>query len=860
MAKSNTGGRSQSRETGATVAERLPEDDEKSERVSEFLDRAADTSSSVNSSIVDKVKEIRWERDRGPFLLALFGVFLITWIGLLLVIAVLFLPINGGQIGSGPGQVTFLAALGYTAYVGLKVRNHINDRIRAAEISEFPTEDTVPEALSLLDSDDLQAQGFACGALATVAEDSAGKVVKNGNREPEWIVDRAAELLTTPISEIRVRAAALFRSFSLEYPEHLMDHDGTIVSALTYPDSGVQGHMAYTAGTLGYNYPDERDTFIEPLVECLNDQDKNVRMAACRGLFRLAGPEVEDEVVPPLERVRENDSNPEVRQEADQALQAIRNKTDDESATGDETYIQPPPDVDFDDVAGMAELKSKLRTRVIEPFNADDLADRYGDLSTTGILFHGPPGTGKTHLAECLAGELGVNYASVAAGDIVTEYTGDASNIQQLFAEARSNQPALVFIDEIDSLAGDRSAIDQSEGKREVVTQLLDELSDLNEDDDVVIIGATNAVDEVDDAMLRPGRFDAKIEVPRPDGKARLEIFEHYMAEIDAPTEPIDEEEFVRETSGLTASAIEELVKRAARKAYERARDTGETEAITEVDVFESIKELSAEQGKAGRFIESPPNVDFDDVAGMAELKDELREKVIDPIENPELYEEYGIGVENGFLLYGPPGTGKTHVSRCLAGELDVSFINAKAGDLVSKWIGEGAENVQEMFAEARNNDPCLVFIDEIDALATSRGGRHQQQSERQMVNQFLEGLSTINDSDKKVVVIGATNRPEDVDDAMLRSGRLTEKIEVPPPDAEARLAIFRQHLQAPIDDLDEDRFADLTDGMVAADMENLADRVARRVMERAREKDADEPGVTTDDIEQATKQLRAHS
>jgi len=239
-------------------------------------------------------------------------------------------------------------------------------------------------------------------------------------------------------------------------------------------------------------------------------------------------------------------------------------------------------------------------------------------------------------------------------------------------------------------------------------------------------------------------------------------------------------------------------------------------------------------QGQKTQFLSGPPDMDFSDVAGMEELKRELDSKIIDPLANPEFYDEYGLGIENGILFYGPPGTGKTYMAKALAGQLGINHISAKAGDLVSKWIGEGAQNVQRMFDEARANQPCLIFIDEIDALATDRG-THQSKSERQMVNQFLEELTELSDDDHNVIVIGATNRIDDIDSAMLRTGRFTEKIEVPPPDAEARVAVFRMHLSAPSEQLAWNEIVEQTEGFVASDMESVAQRAARKAMQRAR-------------------------
>lgn len=276
--------------------------------------------------------------------------------------------------------------------------------------------------------------------------------------------------------------------------------------------------------------------------------------------------------------------------------------------------------------------------------------------------------------------------------------------------------------------------------------------------------------------------------------------------------------------SGVTGWVLWQSRKQAHQRQADRSQDQNQ----------QRQGDNSQNQGQQTQFVSPPPDMDFSDVAGMDDLKHELHSKIIDPLANPEFYDEYGLGIENGILFYGPPGTGKTYMAKALAGQLGINHISAKAGDLVSKWIGEGAQNVQRMFDEARANQPCLIFVDEIDALATDRG-THQSKSERQMVNQFLEELTELSDGDHNVIVIGATNRIDDIDSAMLRTGRFTEKIEVPPPDAEARVAVFRMHLSAPSEQLSWHEIAEQTEGFVASDMESVAQRAARKAMQRAR-------------------------
>lgn len=240
-------------------------------------------------------------------------------------------------------------------------------------------------------------------------------------------------------------------------------------------------------------------------------------------------------------------------------------------------------------------------------------------------------------------------------------------------------------------------------------------------------------------------------------------------------------------------------------------------------------------QGKEmeGKYITAPPEMGFENVAGMEGLKAELTERIIEPLEKPEQYEQYGLSVDNGFLLYGPPGTGKTYISKALAGEIGINYMEIKGTDVISKFVGEGSERVAEIFEEARANQPVLLFIDEIDALTPSRGGSNQHQDQTQVVNSFLEEISEINEKDQEIVLIGATNRKDEIDDAMLRSGRLGNHIEVPLPGPKARVKIFDAHLDAPRHEIDPQEIADHSQGLTAADMERVAKEAARQAMKK---------------------------
>ncbi len=256
--------------------------------------------------------------------------------------------------------------------------------------------------------------------------------------------------------------------------------------------------------------------------------------------------------------------------------------------------------------------------------------------------------------------------------------------------------------------------------------------------------------------------------------------------------------------------------------------------------------------GRSTQYVSEPPDIDFDAVAGMESVKTELRERVIEPLQEPEKYAKYGLSVENGFLLYGPPGTGKTYLSKALAGELGINYVGIKGADIISKWLGEGTQNVAALFDEARRHQPCLIFIDEIDALTPERGGANQHQDQTQTVNQFLEEVSDVNEGDERVVIVAATNRRDQIDPAMLRSGRLSVQIEVGNPGPKTRVAIFDTHLDAPrAADLDAKRIAEASGGLSAADMEQVATEAARSAMQR-------EDAVTNDDVVTAIENVRS--
>jgi SpoVK/Ycf46/Vps4 family AAA+-type ATPase len=507
------------------------------------------------------------------------------------------------------------------------------------------------------------------------------------------------------------------------------------------------------------------------------------------------------------------------------------------------SLLDPAPDRCFNDVGGMQELLDTFRQSVIGPVKRPDVYESYGLDPLTGVILHGPPGCGKTYIAGALAGQLDYALLEVTPSDLTSKYMGKpADNVSDVFSIAKANEPCVLLLDELDAVAGDREGTEQT-SQRQLVNQLLTELESLD-DAAVLVLAATNRLDDIDDAVLRTGRFDEQIEVPPPDARARWEILRIHLEErpLDADLElrPI-----VEATAGYAASDLEYIAETGAHRALSEQAPIGTAHLREALDQVESsVPDWAGSALGEGKTVTQPEDVDlaartlvtpavdrtFADVGGMAGLLDTLDEQVIDPLSNSEAYEEYDLGVTNGLLLYGPPGCGKTHVAGALAGELDYALLDVTPADLTSKWMGKPAQNVNDLFAIARANQPCLLFIDELDAVAASRSGS-QNTSQRQLVNQLLTELEAVDGTD--VVVVAATNRVEDIDEAIRRSGRFDERIEVPPPDAGARVEILRVQLaDRPVeDDVDWATIAEHTDGYAASDIALLADNAARRAM-----------------------------
>ncbi|EFW93195.1 AAA family ATPase, CDC48 subfamily protein [Haladaptatus paucihalophilus DX253] len=500
---------------------------------------------------------------------------------------------------------------------------------------------------------------------------------------------------------------------------------------------------------------------------------------------------------------------------------------------------QARPDVTYEDIGGLERELEQVREMIELPMRHPELFSRLGIDPPKGVLLHGPPGTGKTLMAKAVANEIDAYFQTISGPEIMSKYYGESEEqLREVFEEAEQNSPAIIFIDELDSIAPKREEAG-GDVERRVVAQLLSLMDGLEERGEVTVIAATNRVDAVDPALRRGGRFDREIEIGVPDREGRLEILQVHTRGMPL-ADGVDLEAYADNTHGFVGADLESLARESAMNALRRVRpeldlDSEEIPA----DVLESLKVTEADFKEALKGIEPSalrevfvevPDVTWQDVGGLENTKERLRETIQWPLDYPEVFQALDMQAAKGVLMYGPPGTGKTLMAKAVANESDSNFISIKGPELLSKWVGESEKGVREVFSKARENAPTVVFFDEIDSIATERGrdgGGGTQVSER-VVSQLLtelDGLEELED----VVVIATSNRPDLIDSALLRPGRLDRHVHVPVPDEEARHAIFEVHTRhKPLaDDVDLEELAEQTDGYVGADIEAVCREAA---------------------------------
>jgi transitional endoplasmic reticulum ATPase len=513
--------------------------------------------------------------------------------------------------------------------------------------------------------------------------------------------------------------------------------------------------------------------------------------------------------------------------------------------SGDFQIETPDELISFDDVGGMDKLKQEVRETIGLMLEHPDEADRYG-IEWNGILLHGPPGVGKTFFARAIAGQYELNLIHVSTGDLVSSLVGgSARNIDKAFETALQNLPCLLFFDEFDSVAQRRDNTPDQESRR-TVNQLLTALEAHRDERKLLVMAATNSIEHLDPAVIRPGRFDRHIRIDLPDADARRAIFETELE--DRPTGAIDLDELVRRTEGMTPAAIEKLVEMAALDVFREATETG-----SNVDVDEAHL-LSALERVGGQDRPTVEHWTWDSLILPPAIKAQL-EQLQAVIEDPESAQRFGVDPPTGLLLAGPPGTGKTTIAKVLAAQARASFYPVSGADVMSKWVGESERNIRQLFERARENRPSIIFIDEIDAIAGRRGSIEVHDSQ---INQLLSEIDGIA-GQRGVFLIGATNRPDQLDPALLRGGRLSRTVVLGLPDEQARLAILRLHTaRMPTVGVRLDELARATDGMSPADLKALAQEAALAAM--ARDGSAESPAVTHEDFEEALERLRAGS
>jgi transitional endoplasmic reticulum ATPase len=508
---------------------------------------------------------------------------------------------------------------------------------------------------------------------------------------------------------------------------------------------------------------------------------------------------------------------------------------------GGDFEVQSPDELtDFSDVGGMEELKREVQDTVGLMLQHPDHAEKYG-IEWNGILLHGPPGVGKTFFARAIAGEYDLNLIHVSTGDLVSSLQGgSAQNIDKAFETALQNLPCLLFFDEFDSVAQRRGETPDQESRR-TVNQLLTALEAYRDERRLLVMAATNSIGHLDPAVIRPGRFDRHIRIDLPDADARRAIFE---AELDERpvAQDIELDELVRRTEGMTPAAISKIVDSAALDVFREATRSGEHLVVDTGHLVRAVEQYG------GRDRPTVEHWTWDSLVLAPAIKSQLQQLQA-VIEDPEAAVRFGVDPPTGLLLAGPPGTGKTTVAKVLAAQARSSFYPISGADVMSKWVGQSEQNIRQLFERARENRPSIIFIDEIDAIAGRRG---ELQVHDTHVNQLLAEIDGVA-GQRGVFIIGATNRPDQLDPAVLRGGRLSRTIVLGLPDERGRLAILQLYtarmptVAVRLEDLARD-----TEGLSPADLKALTQEAALAAMARESE------GVTHEDFEEGLRRLRA--
>jgi len=523
------------------------------------------------------------------------------------------------------------------------------------------------------------------------------------------------------------------------------------------------------------------------------------------------------------------------------------------------------PRVTYEDIGGLKEAIQKIREMVELPLRHPELFQRLGIEPPKGVLLYGPPGCGKTLLAKAVANESEANFFSINGPEIMSKFYGESeARLREIFQKAEENAPSIIFIDEIDAIAPKREEV-TGEVERRVVAQLLALMDGLESRGNVIVIGATNRPNALDPALRRPGRFDREIEIGIPDKNGRYEILQIHTRGMPL-AEDVDLKKLAEITHGYTGADIAALCREAAMKALRRylpkinlEEPTIPPEVLEEMvvnmrDFMNAYREIIP---TAMREVEiEVPTVRWDDIGGLEDVKQQLRESVEWPLKKPELFSKMGIKPPKGVLLYGPPGCGKTLLAKAVATESEANFISVKGPEIFSKWVGESERAIREIFRKARMAAPAIIFFDEFDALVPARGARYGDSGvTERVISQLLTEMDGI-EALENVMVLAATNRPDMLDPAVLRPGRFDRIIYVPPPDERTRLEILKIHTRGmPLaEDVDLKRLAAMTESYSGADIASLCREAAMNALRRNPE--AGDP-VRMEDFKKAMAKIR---
>ena len=528
------------------------------------------------------------------------------------------------------------------------------------------------------------------------------------------------------------------------------------------------------------------------------------------------------------------------------------------------------PQVTYEDIGGLTDEIKKVREMIELPLRHPEIFEKLGVEAPKGVLLYGPPGTGKTLLAKAVANESNAHFISISGPEIMSKFYGESeARLREIFKEAREKAPSIIFVDEIDSIAPKREEV-TGEVERRVVSQMLSLMDGLEARGKVIVIAATNRPNAIDPALRRPGRFDREIEIKVPDKKGRKDIFNIHTRNMPLVTEENDTgyvniDKIASVSHGYVGADLEYLCKEAAMKCLRRLLpelnmedeklppETLDKLIVNNDDFQKALIEVTP-SGMREVFIENP-DVKWDDIGGLKEVKQQLQEAVEWPMKYPALYDKLGHRMPRGILLHGPSGVGKTLLAKAVATESEANFVSVRGPELLSKWVGESERGIREIFRRARQASPCVVFFDEIDSIAPIRGAGAETAVTERVVSQLLTELDGMENM-HGVIVLAATNRADMIDPALLRPGRFDKIIQIPMPDKDSRrqiLEITAKSIPAvsdknELDYVNLDKIAEITDGMSGADVAAIANTAVSIVIHEYLDKHP-----TKEELEKAT-------